>query len=81
MGVAPNRRARHVARLRAEGGRPVYLHLSPAAARALERLQAGGASIKEAVEAALLAASPPPLEADVTGWLRAAELARGRAAD
>lgn len=54
--------------LRDRGGRVVTLNLSPAAVRALGRLTGQGTE-REAIELALLAASPPPIEDDTAGWL------------
>lgn len=60
--------------LRDRGGRCVTLNLSPAAVRALARLVGNGTE-RYAVEAALLAASPPPIDDDTAGWL---DVATGR---
>lgn len=60
--------------LRDRGGRVVTINLSPAACRALDRLT-GSMTERGAIESALLAASPPPIEDDTAGWL---DVATGR---
>lgn len=75
--VERNRRARE--RVRGSGGRVVQVNLSAAPARALARLEQVMTG-REAIERALLAYSPPDLEAAPADWLDAAERARDGAA-
>lgn len=73
--TAPERNQRARERVRGSGGAVCTVMLSAAAQRALRRLSVGMTK-REAIERALLAASPPELGEDTAGWLDVAT--RGR---
>lgn len=61
----------------AAGGRVLRVILTPAARRALDRLTAAsGATMSETVERLLLAASPPDVSVDPSGFIAAAQKSR-----
>ncbi len=60
------------ARRQSEGGRVVRVILSPAATRALARLTGSGMTMTDAIQEALMQASPPTPTTDAAGFLAAA---------
>lgn len=80
MNKASQRAARAEARRVKAGGRVVRVVLSPEAARALGRLTEEGSTMRDAIEGALMAASPPTPATDTAGFLAAAAAASRKAA-
>lgn len=80
MNKASQRAARAEARRVKAGGRVVRVILSPEAARALGRLAKDGRTMRDAIEGALLDASPPTPASDAAGFLAAAAAASRKVA-